>query len=63
MRKRKAHKQTYDRLNASKMFVCCVSSAAEGEDEIHDDDEKLWVFDLLHNLITVKANKCVVLIY
>lgn len=46
------------------MFVCCVSSAAEGEDEIHDDDdEKLWVFDLLHNLITIKANKCVVLIY
>ncbi len=47
------------------MFVCCVSSAAEG-DEIHDDDddddEKLWVFDLLHNLITIKANKCVVLI-
>lgn len=34
----KTYKQTYDRLNASKMFVCVVSSAAEGEDKIQDDD-------------------------
>lgn len=38
MIKTQTYKQTYERLNASKMFVCVVSSAAEGEDEIQDDD-------------------------